>query len=301
MGLADHVCVYETQFNTPINNCMITLTKRGGGGIHTLAALLDYCTVQGGLDGYPNMTPGDNLHSHGQTYQRSKNKFYNADGLLHKHSDEKTFFKLFGKYLFVPRTVNYKKIKGLTLGNIAKDDFGRLLIFAMAFGKTFDKKLPPDDHQINYSNCNNLSEKIELVSLIVADVLKQNFETFFGHNFPTYHIDILWYWNNPDKICTIIEQCGWNPIVDKVHKFCQRVTVFNEPYYSTVERSVHAYHQVLNQQDVPCSLTFYETAMTHALLINHYGCTHPSQIKLIHELPTSTGEFFNLYNPVQSQ
>lgn len=280
---------------------MITLSKRGGAGVHTLAALLDYCTEQGGLDGYPVMTPGSNLHSHGQTYYKSKSKFYNADGILHDQTDEKLYKKLFGKYLFRPRKVNYKKIKGLTLGNIAKDDFGRLLIFTMALGKTFDKKLPPDDQQIDYSNCSNFSEKIELVSLTVSDMLKQNFETFFGHDFPTHHIDILWYWNSPDKICTVIEQCGWNPIVDKVHEFCQRVTVFNELYYSTVKRSFDAYHQVINQQDVLCDLTFYETAMTHALLINYYKCTDPSQIKLIHKLPTSTGEFFNLYNPTLNQ
>lgn len=280
---------------------MITLTKRGGAGIHTLAALLDYCTLQGGLDGYPIMIPGGNLHAHGQTYYSSKNKFYNADKLLHEHTDEKMYKKIFGKYFFIPRKISYKKIKGATLGPISTDDFGRLLIFSMAVGKTFDKKLPPDDHIIDYSNCNSLGEKIELVSLMLSDALKQNFETFFGHDFPTHHIDILWYWNNPDKICTVIEQCGWNPIVDKVHEFCQRVTVFNALYYDTVTTSFDAYHQVLNQQDVPCNLTFYETSMTHALLINYYGCIHPSQIKLMHELPTSTGEFFNLYNPTPHQ
>jgi hypothetical protein len=279
---------------------MITLIQRPGASLHTLSALLDYCTVEGGLEGFPTMIPGNNLHTHIDDHKKIKKEFYDSK-YMHPFSDKILFGKIFGKYWTKTNAVLFKKTKGLTLAPIAKNDFGKLLIFTMGVGKCFNKKLPPDDLQIDYSGCTNLSEKIELVSLILSDVLKQNFEKFFGHNFPTYHIDVLWYWENPNNICTIIQQCGWTPIVNKVHDFCQRVTVFNALYYDTVEKSFGAFHSVVTGQNVPCNLTFYETAITHALLINHHRCTHPSQIKLIHQLPTSTGEFFNLYNPAQSQ
>lgn len=299
--MVGHVCVYETQSSVGLNNHnMINLVRRAGAGLHTLLALLDYCTVQGGLEGFPTMVPGDNLHSHIESHKKIKNKFYNST-YTHPFNDKIMFAKIFGKHLSKTNVVKYTKTKGITLAPIAKNDFGKLLIFIMGIGKCFNKKLPPDDHQIDYSSCNNLSEKIELVALILSDALKQDFKQFFGHDFPTHHIDILWYWNDPDKICTIIEQCGWNPIVQKVHEFCQQVTVFNALYYNMVKKSFDTYQYVLDNQDVPCNLTFYETAMVHALLINHHKCTHPSQIKLIHQLPVSTGEFFNLYNPIQSQ
>jgi hypothetical protein len=263
-------------------------------------ALLDYCTLQGGLEGFPTMIPGDNLHSHANDHKKIKKKFYEST-LMHVINDKIMHATIFGKYWAKKKTIKYRKTEGITLAPIAKNDFGKLLIFTMSIGKTLNKKLPPDDAQIDYSNCSTLGDKIELISLIISSQLTQSFKQFSGHDFPTYHIDILWYWNNPDKICTIIEQCGWDPIVDKVYEFCQRVTVWNAVYYDTVQRSVEVYHQVVNRQNVLCNLNFYETAMTHALLINYYKCTDPSQIKLIHQLPASTGEFFNLYNPVQSQ
>lgn len=279
---------------------MITLIQRPGASLHTLSALLDYCTVEGGLEGFPTMIPGNNLHTHIHDHKKIKKEFYDPT-YMHAFSDKIVFGKIFGKYWSKTTAVLYKKTKGLTFAPIARNDFGKLLIFTMGIGKCFDKKLPPDDSQIDYSSCTNLSEKIELVSLILSDALKQSFEKFFGHDYPTYHIDVLWYWENPSNICTIIQQCGWTPIVDKVHDFCQRVTVFNALYYDTVKKSFGAFHNVVAGQNVPCNLTFYETAMAHALLINHYRCTHPSQIKLIHELPKTTSEFFNLYNPIASQ
>ena len=278
---------------------MIHLVQRGGAGIHTLCALLDYCTLEGGLDGYPIMIPGDNLHSHITSHKKIKKEFYTHS--MHTVNDHIKYKKFFGWYLLGKGKIKYKRPVDLTLSPISKDEFGRLLIFTMSIGKTLNKKMPPNDDRFDYSKFITLGDKIELVALTISDQLKQTFKQFFGHDFPTYHIDVLWYWNDPDKICTIIEQCGWNPIVDKVHEFCQRVTVFNALYYDTVKRSFDAYYQVLNQQNVQCDLTFYETAMTHALLINHYKCTHPDQIKLIHQLPTSTGDFFNLYNPAPNQ
>lgn len=284
---------------------MITLFQRGGAGIHTLSALLDYCTIEGGLDGFPVMLSGDNLHAQGQQHNKVPNKFYHAYGGLHLSNDNLLYKKnIHGRYSYIKLNkleLQTPKVNGLTFAPISKNDYGRLLIFTMSIGKTYNKKLPPDDDRFDYSQCLNFADRIELISLAIADQLKMTFAEFFAHDFPTYHIDILWYWQNPEKICTVIEQCGWTPIVEKVYEFCKRVTVFNQSYYNMIEKSFAAFDQVLSYHDVACNLTFYETAMTHALLINHFKCNHPSQIKLIHQLPTSTGEFFNLYNPIKSQ
>ena len=71
---------------------------------------------------------------------------------------------------------------------------------------------------------------------------------------------------------------------------------FNKPYYDILTNSMQVYDNIIDKQIIPCTLTFYETAVVCALLINHYNIRETSQMKLINKLPTSTEEFFNFYD-----
>jgi len=71
---------------------------------------------------------------------------------------------------------------------------------------------------------------------------------------------------------------------------------FNKPYYDSLRNCTEIYSNVINKKIAPCALTFYETAIVHGLLMNHYNLIKSSQVKLINKIPTSTEDFFNLYD-----
>jgi len=163
--------------------------------------------------------------------------------------------------------------------------------------KTYNKKLPPYDRHYTYPENSTDAEKIEIVALNLRVMLNKSIEEFHIHRVPDYYIDVLWYWQNPNAIIDFIIKCGWHPKAEKVVEFCKRVINFNEMYYNITKNSFDTYNQVIKQIDAPCNLTFYETAVVHSLLMNHYygAESDVSNVKLIHKIPTSTAEFETFY------
>ena len=58
-----------------------------------------------------------------------------------------------------------------------------------------------------------------------------------------------------------------------------------------ISESFAVFRDVVAGLDRPCKLTFYQCAVVHALLMKHFGCTGPEDIKLIHHIPTNTLKF----------
>lgn len=270
----------------------ISLIQRGGAGAHVVSALLDYCTKEGGLAGYPNFIPGDNLHSHTHGVSKKVNNFYIS--YLHKFPDTKIYNNLHEEKLMIDWT--FLSDADETLAPIANNDLGRLLILSMSIGKTYNKKLPPDDCYFNYSNRTSFGDKIEVVAFPLVDALTCNFFKFHNHKHPTYPIDVLWFYNNEyEKIIETIAACGWTPEKEKVKIFCQKVLYFNKPYYDIISNCQLVYSDVINKIVKDINLTFFETAIIHARMMKYHNITSYKQVKLIKELPRSTEEFFNLY------
>jgi len=274
----------------------ISLISRGGAGAHLVSALLDYCTEEGGLPGYPKFIPGDNLHTHAVIHKKVDN-FYIS--YLHPVSDMVMYANLHEKKPIIKKQIfdwNFISAADETLAPIANNDLGRLLILSMSIGKCWNKKLPPDDYFFDYSRCTSFGDKIEVVAFTLFDVLTCDFFKFHTHKYPTYFIDVLWFYNNEyEKIIETIIACGWTPKKEKVKIFCQKVLYFNKPYYDIISNCQSIYLEVINKIVRGINLTFFETAIIHALLMKSYNIESPKQIKLIKELPTSTEDFFNLY------
>lgn len=269
---------------------MIHLIFRGGAGVHTVSALLDYCTEEGDLPGYPDMVAGDNLHNHRLAHEAIKNTFYRD--YLHTVDDATMYEKHHdGSFKIQPYMATYDIGDEPSLAPIATDDFGRMLIFAMSIGKTHTKKMPPDDEMIDYSACATVVDRLEKVTLMLADQLSLSFEEFHYHPRPTYSLDINWFWTDPDAIAQVIVDCGWRPKMDKIKHFCILTQEFNQKYFSMISESFAVFQDAVNSRARPCRLTFYQCAVVHALLMKHFKCTGPEDIRLIHRIPTSTVEF----------
>jgi hypothetical protein len=247
--------------------------------IHTLAALLDYCTIEGGLEGYPRME--DHLLHHMFEHQRVKPFYqdYNLSKTGHP-IDPATHIKAvsldnsaadlrWSKCIdnrgltTVPEAAN-------TFGTRAQDHFGKILL------QLIHNNIVED---IGYA-------QLETTTLTLVDVLKHQTE------YPDKWIDITWYWDNPDAIIDAIWECGLTPNDKKVKEFCTLVANLNSRYYNTVQHSYKVYRAVVEQVGLPIELTCYETAIVHALLIMQH---QPAKVKLIHSIPTNTEEFIKFY------
>lgn len=278
---------------------MIKIIQRGGAGLHTVSALLDFCTVEGNLPNYPDFEPGNNLHSQLLNHIKISKQFYNSS-LLH-HLPDKEFYKIKdGKVVdhlpdgIVKHSINDND-NDIILAPIANDSFGRILIMAMAVGKTRNKKMPPDDNCYDYSNCLSLSDKLEKLTYSIRDELLKNFSDFHGHAYPAHQIDVMWFYHNEyQNLNNVIISCGWTPKIKKVKNFCNLITKFNKPYYDMLENIIKVYNQIINREMCSCNLTFFEVAAVLGLIAEKYNLDTASKMKLFTTIPTTTTEFFDL-------
>jgi hypothetical protein len=277
---------------------MIKLIARGGSGVHMVAALLDYCTEEGNLEGYPQFNAGKHLHSHGEIHKTRAPWFYEAPNL--QYVVEKIDRQELDRKLARDFT-QYQRIASCSEGDIiispvANNNFGRLLIVTMAFGKSMNKQLPPMDNRLDYSKCASESDQIEHIAFILARLLKQEFDQFHGHHYPTYALDVMWFYDIDYKnISRVVESCNWHPKIEKVKEICHMIYNSNKIYYDSIRKCKSVYLDVVSKTARPCDLTIYETAMVHSLLIDYYDIESSEQVKLINQIPTSTQEFFDLY------
>lgn len=273
---------------------MITLIQRGGAGLHTVSALLDFCTVEGNLPGYPVFEAGNNLHTQIKTHSKVATEFYDSR-MLHVFSDDVLYKDENGKYINLPnRKIEYRN-EDITLAPIANDSFGRILILAMAAGKTKNKKLPPDDLYYDYSNCLSLGDQLEKIAFSLRDDILTDFLGFHGHRYPNYSIDVLWFYHNDyQKIINVIVECGWTPKPEKVKEFCRLVLDFNKKYYKMLDNIINTYNQVIDRNTTECYLNFYEAAAIIGLIAAEYNLDTPEKMKLFESIPTNTKEFIDL-------
>lgn len=247
--------------------------------IHTLSALLDYCTAEGGLDGYPVME-GRMLH-HMVAHQQVT-PFYQDYNLSKTGQpiDPATHVKavmldnsavdLRWSKCIDNRWLTEIKEPANTFGTVAQNDFSKFLLHLMHNSI---------DGNINYND-------LEQTTLSLVDMLE------VPTDYPDKWIDLLWYWTNPTTILNAIRDCGFTPDDKKVKEFCTLVANLNSRYYNIVQHSFEVYTSIVEGADLAISLTLYETAIVHALLIKH---CRPARVKLIHTIPTNTIEFKKFY------
>ena len=269
---------------------LINIWCRCGAGTATLASLIDYCTDEGGLDGYPEFIQGSNLHNHVSSKRRGK--FYNIITHMPPSLDQNLDYLDYLDQDIDPQTV---------LSSVATDSFGRILIHIMGLSK-----FPPRESVLNdgvvpwdifcpIDAC--LSEKIEIGALRVKDILNQSNVEFHWHYIPKNYIDIMWFYNNNYKsIIKTLQHTGLTPKKEKVKEFCVKILWFNKPYYDVMSNCITYFTNILNKIEYQKPLSIIESTIVHGLLIHYYKIDDTKNIKLINSLPTSTTDFFELYN-----
>jgi hypothetical protein len=174
----------------------------------------------------------------------------------------------------------------------ATTNFGRYLILLMGLKKWVGDE-PDLDHRVIYKQYGQTyGEQLEIVSVTINDKVKSDTDWFMDAD---HVLDIVNFWNNHLKVIEWIEKCGFTPNHMLVEKFCKKVAHTNQYYYDIISHCFNVVDSVIQSKVHPIELSFYETAMCHSLLLDHYKKSH-IDIKLLDQSPTSTKNFIEIFN-----
>lgn len=245
---------------------MLVLCYHNGALGHTVGALIDCCTKEGGQN-FPSFVPGNNLHEH-----KSTTGLYR---IQHPEID-----------------IDQERRNGNTVISATSfDTKGRLLIMLMGLLK-YTSKTPEFNHSVVYKQHGRLfGEQPEILSLTLKDKVSSDLDWFVDTD---YQLDIINFWNNPLAVEKFLINCRLTPVHDLVVKFCNKVAETNSRYFDTIEKCVTLAQAVVNKTQYKVDLTFYEAAMCHMLLLQHTGKSH-TDVKLMHSLPKSSNDFIEIF------
>jgi len=245
---------------------MLVLCYHNGALGHTVSALIDCCTKEGGQE-FPSFVPGENLHH------------YNTKSLLYqiKHPDIDVKYEQQNNNIVVSST-------SLTI-------HGRLLIVLMGLLK-YNKKLPEFNAPMFFNQIGDTyGKQIEILSLTLKDKIQHTTGWFLDVD---YYLDIIDFWYNISNVEKFLVNCGFTPMPEKIEKFCATVVRTNSKYFDIIQKCVTLVQDVINNKQYDIDLTFYETAMCHMLLLLQTEKSHVD-IKLLTHRPTSTSDFIEIF------
>jgi hypothetical protein len=244
---------------------MLVLCYHNGALGHTVSALLDCCTKEGGQD-FPSFVPGKNLH-----HYNTKSTLYQV-----KHPDI---------------DVKQEQLSNIVASSTSQSIPGRLLVLLMGLEK-HTNACPEFNNPIVYKQTGKtFGEQLEILSLTLRDKVTKDSEWFMDTD---YQLDIMDFWHNPGNIQIFLVKCGFTPMVTRVNEFCKLVADANSKYFDIIQKCVTLVQDVINNKDYSIDLTFYETAMCHMLLLQQTGKSH-IDIKLLNQQPTSTANFIEIF------
>ena len=244
---------------------MLILCYHNGALGHTVSALLDCCTREGGQD-FPSFVPGKNLH-----HYKTNSSLYQ---IKHPYVD-----------------VKHEQQNNIVVSSTSLSITGRLLVLLMGLSK-YNNAEPEFDNPVIYKQTGStFGEQLEILSLTLRDKITRNSDWLLDTD---YQLDITDFWYNPDAVELFLVKCGLTPIPDRVITFCNLVTTTNSKYFNTIQKCVTLVHDVINNKQYDIDLTFYETAMCHMLLLLQTEKSH-IDIKLLTHQPTSTADFIEIF------
>lgn len=241
---------------------MFVLCYHNGALGHTVSALIECCTKEGGRE-MPSFVKNKNLH-----HFVSQHKLHIVD---HPQCNMQT-----------RRDESYTVI-----ASSSHSLQGRLLILLMGLSK-WSKTIPDYNKPFMYNQgSGSYGEQLEILGLTLKDKIISEQCWFLDADIV---LDIMSFWTNTKDVVYFLLQMGLTPDEQKVEAFCAEVRSTNQDYFDTVEKTCKVAEQVINNESVKIELSFFQEAMTYALLMNKYNIPL-KQTKILMDKPTSTEHF----------
>jgi hypothetical protein len=246
---------------------MLVLCYHNGALGHTVSALIDSCTKEVGGN-FPSFVINKNLH-----HYIPQSRVYQV-----KHP-----------YIDIEQE---RKHNNIVISSSSKSVFGRLLILLMGLLKSNVQTTPGFNAPVVYKQNGTLfGEQLEILSLTLKDKISKEADWYTDVD---YQLDVMDFWTNPQGIEKFLLDCNLTPIPVRVLEFCQKVREINAVYFDTVKKCVTITQDVINNKEYNIDLTFYEAAMCHMLLLQHFNKTH-NEVKLVQCMPTNTASFIQIF------
>jgi len=245
---------------------MLVLCYHNGALGHTVSALIECCTKEGGRE-LPSFVKNQNLHHFEPTHS-----LHIVD---HPLCDILT-----------------RRDQGYTvLSSSSRSLQGRLLIITMGLAKWFGRMPEYNQPSLYKQGTGSYGEQLEILAVTLKDKIVSDQDWFLDADIV---LDIMSFWTNSKDIVESLYQMGLTPDEQKVETFCHQVMVTNQIYFDTVEKTFEVVEQVINNESVDIELSFLQEAMTCALLMIKNNALH-DQTKILLSKPTSTKHFRQIF------
>lgn len=244
---------------------MLVFCYHNGALGHTTMALIETCTEEGNTE-FPSFIDQQNLHH------------------------------------YVPRRVLYKLRHPecnvsveQALGNkvacaTSTTYFGRYLILLMGLKKWVGDVPDYNDPVVYKQPGQTYGEQLEILSVTLRDKTQSDQDWYTDCD---YKLDIVDYWQNPVHVSAWLAHLGFTPVQKRVEEFCKLASATNQLYYDSVVKCQQIVDDVVLKKVREITLSFYETAMCHSMLLRHYSVSHV-ELKLLHVPPTNTSHLIEI-------
>lgn len=245
---------------------MIVLCYHNGALGRTVAALIECCTKEGSRE-FPSFVTGKNLHH---------------------YKPEEKLFQIKHPFCEVKKE---KEFSNTVISSTSNSHIGRFLILLMGL-KKWSKNEPKLNQQFLYNQTSSTyGEQLEVLSITLRDKVKSANDWYLDADCV---LDILDFWDNHNAIIKWLTDCGFTPVSSKVHDFCQLVAESNRGYYDSILKCTQIVQDTIQHINYNIDLTFYETAMCHAMLSEYYNISH-TDILLLKEHPKMLHDLANIF------
>lgn len=244
---------------------MLVMCYHNGALGHATMALIETCTKEGNSE-FPSFIDQQNLHHYTPQYSLFQLKHPNCDVLAEQ------------------------KLGNKVACSTATTYFGRYLVLLMGL-KKWVGDMPDLNNPVVYNQFGQTyGEQLEILSVTLKDKTQSDSDWYVDCD---YKLDIVDYWLNPVHVATWLAQLGFVPVQHRVEEFCKLVSTSNQWYYDSVLTCQQVVDDVILKKARDISLSFYETAVCHSMLLRHYDVSH-IDLKLLNAPPTSTNHLIEI-------
>jgi hypothetical protein len=106
--------------------------------------------------------------------------------------------------------------------------------------------------------------------------------------------DVLWFWNDVDKVINFLLECNLTPIEESVKIFCASIADTNQQYFDMVNKCFTIAQDVLDNKNYDCELTFFETAMIRSILLQKTNISRHDFL-ILNSTPACIADFKKLF------
>jgi len=168
--------------------------------------------------------------------------------------------------------------------------FGRYLILLMGLKKWIGDVPDHNDPVVYKQLGQTYGEQLEILSVTLKDKIQSDSDWYVDCD---YKLDIVDYWQTPENVFIWLKNLGFTPLRNRVEEFCKLAAGSNQLFYDSVTKCQQVVHSVVSKKAHEINLSFYETAMCHSMLLEHYNVSHVD-CKLLHAPPTNTNHLIEI-------